>query len=375
MKKYYTLKGAYLLLVTILVLAVASCKKESHPVVPPVVNATPVKLGLYELSDTSTEELQVGISKIGTLSLDYGLVWDTGSGGMVIDATGIIPAAMINANGFVFSGDSTVIDGITITKQTSTIEYGADSVTSTKVYGNLAYAPVTIGDQGGSNSTVVIKRLPFFLYYKAVDSKGNTIAKHSFDVMGVNEEYDVQVGGVNVTSPFDSFDPGTGLTKGFKMAALGTSNFTHDGSGPFVAGVVTVGLTAADLSTSSGFTMNTAQFFQNEGYLPFVKSTVTYNSVPFTSYVLFDSGTNGDTYIEDPNYKGSGTILAANTSVKIATTTGFTWSYTSNTTNYGTYIENPTTSGGQFTIADIEFFVTNEYMIDLTNHLVGLKNN
>ena len=373
MKKIYTLKGVYLLLLTGLVLAVASCKKESHPVVAPVVNATPVALGLYELSDTSTEELQVGISKIGTLSIDYGLVWDTGSGGMVIDATGIIPAAMINANGFVFSGDSTVIDGITITNQTSTIEYGADSVTSTKVYGNLAYAPVTIGDQGGM---VVIKRLPFFIYYKAVDAQGNTLPKHEFDVLGVNQEYDINFSnGSYITCPFNYFTPGTGLTQGFKMAALGTSNFTHDGSGPFVAGVVTVGLTAADLSTSSGFTMNTTQFFQNEGYLPFFKSTVTYNSVPFSSYVLFDSGTNGDTYIEDPNYKGSGTTLAANTNVKIATTTGFTWSYTSNTTNYGTYIENPTTSGGEFTIADIEFFVTNEYMMDLTNHLVGLKNN
>ena len=193
--------------------------------------------------------------------------------------------------------------------------------------------------------------------------------------MGVNEEYDVQVGGINVTSPFDSFDPGTGLTKGFKMAALGTSNFTHDQSGPFVAGVVTVGLTAADISSSSGFSMSPAIYEANDGYIPFLKSTITYNSKPFSSYVLFDSGTNGTTFIQDPNYTGNGELLAANTNVKIATTTGFTWSYTSNSTNYATYIENPTTSGGNVSIADIEFFVTNEYMLNLSNHMLGLKNN
>ena len=366
----YTLKAGYLLLALIL-FTVVSCKK-SH-ITPVVVDATPVKLGLYELSDANTEELQVAVAKLGTITVDYGLVWDTGSGGMVIDATDIIPAAMINASGFVFTGDSTVVDGITITNQTSTIVYGADDSTETKVYGNLAYAPVTIGDQGG---TVAIKRLPFFLYYKAVGPQGNTITKHAFDVMGVCQEYDINFSnGAFITCPFNYFTPGTGLTKGFKMAALGTSNFTHDQSGPFVPGVVTVGLTASDLSSSSGFTMNTTPFYQMEGYLPFLKSTITYNSVPFSSYVLFDSGTNGDTYIQDPNYKGSGEVLAANTGVKISTSTGFTWSYTSNTTNYQTVIENPTTSGGDFTIADIEFFVTNEYMLDLTNHMLGLKNN
>ena len=151
------MKKVYLLSVFTLIIIGSSCKKNSG--VKPVVDATPVKLGLYELSDANTEELQIGIAKIGTLPVDYGLVWDTGSGGMVIDATDIIPAAMINSNGFVFTGDSTVVDGITITNQTTTIVYGADDSTSTKVYGNLAYAPVTIGDQG---SSVAIKRLPFF---------------------------------------------------------------------------------------------------------------------------------------------------------------------------------------------------------------------
>ncbi len=371
MKKNYTLRKAYLLSVFTLIIIGSSCKKNSTT--KPVVDATPVKLGLYELSDDTTEELQVGISKIGTLPLDYGLVWDTGSGGMVIDATDIIPAADINSNGFVFTGDSTVVDGITITNQTTTIEYGADNNTATKVYGNLAYAAVTIGDQGGM---VSIKRLPFFLYYKAVNASGTTLPKHVFDVLGVSQEYDLNFSnGAYITTPFNYFTPGTGLTKGFKMAALGTSNFTHDGSGPFVAGVVSVGLTAADLSSSSGFVMNSTPFYAMEGYLPFVKSTITYNSTPFTSYVLFDSGTNGFSFIEDPNYTGTGEVLAANTPVSIVSTTGFTWSYTSNLTNYGTYIENPTTSGGEFSIADIEFFVTNEYMLDLTNHMLGLKNN
>src|ERR1700753_4091707 len=60
-----------------------------------VVDATPKKLGLYEVDSGEYRELIVAVSKIGTQSIDDGLVFDTGSGGMGMDAQGLITTSMV----------------------------------------------------------------------------------------------------------------------------------------------------------------------------------------------------------------------------------------------------------------------------------------
>ena len=145
------------------------------------------------------------------------------------------------------------------------LQYGADSATLTNVYGNLAYANVTVGDQNGS---FVIKRLPFYLYYWAVEGNGTALPAHYFDTFGVVDEYDTFPNNAYITSPFASYDPGNGLTKGFKMALLNSSNFSYNGT--YVPQAVTIGLTAADLSSSSGFNMNPLTYYGAYGYDPFL---------------------------------------------------------------------------------------------------------
>lgn len=354
----------------------ASCKKEKTTT--PTV-ASPAKLGLYEFGSDATlnyRQIQINISKVGTQTVSYGMVFDTGSGGMVLDAQGILPASMITTSGFVFTGDSTVVNGITITSQTSSVTYGSNTDGAT-VYGNLAYAPVTIGDVNGN---IVVKRLPFFLYYKAVNvggtTAGTTAVAHDFDVMGVAPIYDITFNnGVFITSPFTYFDPGTGLTRGFKMAALGTSNFSSNGYSTFVPGVITLGLTDADLSSSSGFVQNQLVNYPGSGYYPIISSTVTYNSKTLTTYALFDSGTAPYSYIEDSTAPATAALLAANSTVQAATTSGFSYSYTTTSTDYLTYLENPKTSGNGFCIFGLNYFLNNEYMLDLKNYKLGLKNN
>jgi len=359
--------GAFLLLTLI-----TSCKKEKNTT--PAV-ATPTKLGLYEFGADATlnyRQIQINVSKVGSKTVSYGMVFDTGSGGMVMDAQGILPASMITTSGFVFTGDSTVINGITIINQKASVTYGSNTNGAT-VYGNLAYAPVTIGDVNGS---IVVKRLPFFLYYKAVNTGGTTAPAHDFDVMGVAPIYNVTFNnGVFITSPFSYFDPGTGLTRGFKMAALGTSNFSSNGYSTFVPGVVTLGLTDADLSSSSGFVQHQLTNYPGAGYYPIISSTVTYNNKTLTTYALFDSGTAPYSYIEDSTAPTTAALLATGSTVKAATTTGFSYSYTTTATDYLTYLENPKTSGNDFSIFGLNYFLNNEYMLDLKNYKLGLKNN
>ncbi|MDB5135672.1 MAG: hypothetical protein JWP37_2275 [Mucilaginibacter sp.] len=372
MKKIYSPKSLLFISLSFLVIMIASCKKDKQSIPPSVVPiATPTQLGLYETDSSIYKLLLIAVSKIGNKSVDYGFVFDTGSGGMVIDADGILPASMISSSGFTFTEDSTVVDGITITNQTSIVQYGDDNATTDKVYGNLAYAPVTIGDQNGN---IVIKRLPFFIYYKAVDGKGVKFDAHEFDTFGVSQEYDISFSNnAFVTSPFSYFDPGNGLTKGFKMAALDTVNFSLDAT--YVPGVITLGLTAADLSSSSGFTMSQLNFVAGDGYAPLIPATITYNNKSTTSYVVFDTGTEPYSYIEDKKAANTLVLLPAKSAVKVMTTAGFNYSFTTSDTENLTNVENPTTSGADVSIISLEFFLNNEYMLDYTNHKLGLKNN
>ena len=361
-------------------LLLSTCKKENttHTTVntTPTV-ATPVSLGLYEQADSSIYKLIFMIvPKVGNITLNSnydGLVFDTGSGGLVLDAHDILPSSMITTSGFTFTGDSTVVDGITITNQTSTIVYGDDKATDATVYGNLAYASVEIGDP--SDKTITVKRVPFFLYYKSEQS-GTTLPNHEFDVLGVNSEFDQHFSnGVTIASPFSYYDPGTGLTRGFKMSPLGTSNFSTADEIPLTTGAVTVGLTAADISSTSPFKFTTLSYDASEGAVPVVPATVSYNGNSASSYVVFDTGTDPYNYIEINTAPATTTQLPSGTAVSITTTSPvFTYPFTVTATDYLTYVENPTASGTNVSVLSLEYFLNNGYLIDYPDHKLGLKN-
>ena len=371
-KKYIVINLAFISGLFLLFI-VASCKKDSTTKTQSTTTATiatPTKLGLYEADSGEYKQLIVGVEKVGTQTINDYEVFDTGSGGMVIDADGILPASMITSNGFTFTGDSTTVNGVTVTKDTLTLTYGANDSTLNRVHGNLAYAPVTIGDENG---TVSVKRMAFFIYYKAVSGAGKTLPSHEFDTFGVSSEYIVFSDKKYISSPLSYFDPGTGLTKGFKLAALGTSSFSFEGT--YVPGLVTLGLTADDLSSSSGFIFSQLHYYPDAGYLPILPASVTYGGSSFNANVLFDTGTGGYSYIEDPNTNSFETLLPKGSSLSIKTTSGFTWDYTTTPREYLTYIENPALSGAEFSVISIESFITNEYLLDYTDNKLGLKNN
>ncbi|MBV8390335.1 MAG: hypothetical protein JO080_11095 [Mucilaginibacter sp.] len=375
MKQTSSLKIFLRIVAVLLIFAMASCSKDSkntQTTGTTPTQATPTKFGLYEADSSIYKLVYTFVSKIGTQDLssaDYDLLFDTGSGGMVIDAHGIIPSSMITSTGITFSGDSTVVNGITIYNQKGTISYGDDASTTDNVYGYLAYASVTFGD---ANGTFTIKRLPFFLYYKAADTKGNVFADHEFDVLGVSSEYDVTFpNNVYITSPFAYFDPGEGLLKGFKMAALGTNNFGLHGA--YVPGVVTLGLTPSDLSS---FTMHQLSYYPGDGYAPIIPVSLTYNGKTITTNTIFDTGTEPYSYIEDSTAGSTAVLLPNNTSVSLTSTPGgFTYSYATSASDNLTYVENPTQSQSNVSVMSLEFFLNNGFMLDYYDHKLGLKNN
>ena len=344
-----------------------ACKKDSTtPSVKAVVNATPFTLGLYEYANGSNKRIFIPITQIGTQTVNYGAIFDTGSPGMTMDATGIIPAAMITTAGIQFTGDSTVVNGITVTSKTAVISYG-DATGITKEYGNLAYANVTIGNSLGN---AVLKRVPFFLYYKIIDSDGKQLEAHAADVFGVSP------GTSNtrseILSPLRYYTFGTGLTNGFKLATLNTGSFNSTAT--YVSNLLTIGLTSADLS-SSGFIMHTLINYTNGGYSPNIPGTITYGNTTIAAQFLFDTGTPSVTVIENKLATNALGQLPANTQVTLTTDQGFTYTYSTTSTGNLTEIQNPNNTQDFRTVLSIDFFLKNEYLTDYGNHKIGLKNN
>ena len=242
MRKTYLSNTFLLIAELLLVLTVISCRKDKSAPAPTIDPASVnyAKLGLYELIGGTNRRVFVGISQVGTQKVNYASVFDTGSTGMTIDATGVLPASMITASGIQVPGDSISVNGITVTSQQAIITYG-DQNSSIQEYGNLAYATVTIGDPSGNLTT---PRIPIFIYYKIVDvSTSQPLPAHSNDVFGVGAG--VSFANNKIGSPLSYFKLPAGLTNGYRIAKLNSSLFSTTGA--YVPQLLYIGLTANDV--------------------------------------------------------------------------------------------------------------------------------
>ncbi|HVW97177.1 MAG TPA: hypothetical protein VHA56_14495 [Mucilaginibacter sp.] len=364
MGKIYTTSRPAIIWGLILITLMASCKKD-----PKNTPSTPVqpigKLGLYEVQSTIYRRVFIGVA-VGTVKTVYYSVFDTGSSAMTIDAAGLIPSSLITDAGITITGDSLVVNGITVTKKTATLTYG-DATAGTKEYGNLAYATVTIGDENG---TVVTERIPFFLYYKAVDTQtGDKLGAHENDVFGVGPNN--RFANLSIASPLSYFKTEANVTQGFKLAKFDKASYSSNGT--YVTGLLTIGLVPDDLNSSSGFVMHPL-INTSAGYSPNISATVTYNGQTLQAALLFDTGTPAYANIEDPNATANQTMLPANSTVTITTSAGFTYQYTTTSDYNLTQIDNPSYTHDPRTIFSIDFFNDNQFLLDYTNHQIGLKN-
>lgn len=364
---YFQRVKSAVIALTLIVMATA-CKKSDNtpaPVAPPTPLAT---LGLYQLSSGENKRLYIPISQIGTKSVQYFGIFDTGSSGLTMDAHGLVPDEMITTQGLQVAGDSVVVNGITITNQKATMSYG-DLTSSTKEYGNLAYAPITIGNSAGSATT---KRIAFFLYYKVVDGTGKEISgsQHSFDVFGVGPSSGFTFAAI--VSPLNGFTLPANVSSGFRLAKIDNSKFTS--AGAFVSNLLTIGLVPDDLN-SAGFIMHTLSLGSQGGYSPNIPATITYGGTSVAANILFDTGNPAVSVIENSKETAALGRLPVGTVVTITTNRGFVYTYTTTSTGKLTQIQNPNISGDFRSIMSLDFFTDNQFLTDYASHRIGLKNN
>ncbi len=348
-----------------LMLLADSCKKDHSTPTPDPVNFA--KLGLYEKLTGNNLRIFIAVSKIGDQTVSYAPFFDTGSAGLTLDANGILPASMITASGIQVAGDSVNVNGITVTTQQAIVTYGgADS--EVQEYGNLAYAPIVIGD---ANGNVTTPRIPIFLYYKVVDVNTNMqLPAHTADVFGVGPG--ISYASRMISSPLSYFKLPDNVTSGFRLAALNTGAF--NASATYVPNLLYIGLIPNDLN-ASGFIMHPLGYSAISGYLPTISSTITYSGQSIAGSILFDTGTPSTTIIENSAATSNMATLPANTNVAITTSHGFSYQYSTGSAFNITEVENPSYSNDTRTIFSIDFFVHNEFLLDYTNHRIGLKNN
>ncbi len=113
MQQPYTRFNKLFAFTFILFLIITSCKKDDTQSPPDVSYAT---LGLYQQQlDEVNHRLLIHITQLGNQPVDDFSIFDTGSTGLVLDATGILPDSLFNDNGIIIPGDSLVYNGITVT--------------------------------------------------------------------------------------------------------------------------------------------------------------------------------------------------------------------------------------------------------------------
>jgi len=378
---YLSLCAAGLLFTLLLV---ASCKKD-HGTPTPVATAKPIAdIGLYEVDtdivsapkDTiNYKRIFIPITRVGTQTVQYFSVFDTGSTGMTMGAAGLLPKSMITTSGIKIPAgqDSVNVNGITVTNQTAIMAYG-NAQSEIQEFGNLAYTTMIVGTQQDGITTA---RIPFFLYYKILDvNTGEASYDHSNDVFGVGPG--VSYASDQIKSPLSYFKTGTGVTSGFKLAQLPKSGFSIGGT--FVADLLTIGLVPDDLAASSGFVMHPLQYFNQGGYSADLPVTVTYvnfngTSKSLAATLLLDTGTPAISTIADPTAASDIAQLPVGTNITISTSAGFSYTYTSKKSTYITDVVKPTFTGDPRTIFGLDFFTDNEFLLDYTDHKIGLKNN
>jgi hypothetical protein len=370
MRKIYPGYLAFCAAGLFLIMLISSCSKGGGSGNNPTPTVKPfATLGLYEVDSGIYKRVFIPISGVGTsTSTTYYLVFDTGSAGMTIDATGLIPASMITSSGITVPGDSAVVNGITITNKTAVVSYG-DAQSEISEYGNLAYSTVIIGDANGKITT---KRIPIFLYYKIMDVGSNTQQPaHSNDVFGVGPGYSFANNAIG--SPLRYFASANGVLSGFKLAKFSAAAYTTNGT--YVNDLLTIGLVPEDVNPNSGFVMHQLTYYSQGGYSPDIAATVKYNNTTVNATILFDTGTPAISTIENSGASSNLASLPANTPITLTTSSGFTYSYTTSSADNITQVAKPSYTGDPRTIFSINFFNDNQFLMDYTGHEIGLKNN
>lgn len=320
---------------------------------------------------------------------------DTGSSGTTLKASDIFPSAMVSTNGFVFilGQTSFTYNGITVTNLVATRIYGSQSTNPVTETGNLGFAQVTFG----SGTHVTTAMMPIFLVYQATSANGGALTNFA-NLIGINSEVEgFAVGEQTATSPapctpqssascglpspFRYLSYADGIDKGFTLnkVTFAACDITTPGSctsSPSLtvgiassnsAGFSTIPLSPCRSVTLVGTTTEQAcsQVIQS------VTVTLPNSSASFTGPAIFDSGFPF-TRLSVPATATFPNAVSNGTTVQIAPTSPFSYSYPTGGGYYTTNIVQNATSSDSSN-SGIGFFSLNSLLVDYSKSQEGWR--
>ena len=340
--------------------------------------SAPVTINLTPANQNGAQRLFVSVSRVGTLQTSLPLLFDTGSGGVTMDATQVFPPNVVSSSGFSFPEGSTSItfDGITVTN------VGLDvTFPDTIQHGNIGSAQITFGDASGNVTTAT---MPLFFYYAITDRLGNPLPmppqKGIFGVNGITTE-----ARGNLASPI-KYLQFKNLDTGFLLNPVGSypSCDITQGTCP-TRPLLTVGLDASRESAFTAFSMicdmqnvtgPTGAYTINPGIngcssvLPATVSVdgVALNSAPAPT-VVFDTGSPGYALSTSLTVSAptNGTVLQVSLLAANATAPcTYAWSV-------GSGVDTNTSLAAGPAIIGSNFFLNHAYLVDFSRSIIGVQ--
>lgn len=381
--KFNALKNFGKILPFSLLTLVYSCKKSdfrdpdsfsSGASADQITNPITINLLPGQNPQAKSRRIFLPISQVGSNNVNLKMVFDTGSEGLVFQASSILPLELVADTGIVIKDkDSLVVNGITVTRAKVSSTYG-DGNNKRTFSGNIAYANIRIGDNQGSVRT---KRMPFLVVYKGVYDETQLkvpVDPNSDGIAGVYSSADPVPGLItkrgDIKSPFAYLNLAPGLHAGFTLAPLSYINWDNVTDYISTPGqpLLTIGL---DDRSSNGFAVQ-AQRMVPKGYFPNLHaSLVEQNAAPANLAILLDTGTpRGNVlFLQVP----SPTRIFTSDPVSFSTPEGFSYSYIPdagyNLTRLLPLPPNPSREA----IYGINFFLENAFQLDYTAHTIGLQ--
>ena len=357
----------------------------------------PIAIGLYPVaaSQTNASRVFVPVTMVGNNNVAVNAVLDTGSAGVVLNAFNIFPPSIVTSSGFNFpSGQSSITyNGITVTNIGATKSFGGQSSNPTTHIGNIGFAQVNLGANGGV-TTAVIPIL--FVYQRQSNGSTSQPNANASNIVGINAAINtVKVtsstsGGTPVStvcsvqsttdcgliSPLRSLTYAQGIDTGFVLRQFALQNCNINIPGSCQAQpLLTIGLND---NVSSGFNLSslncgisTTADGSNINTCSQVISNVNVSSgdSTFNGNVIFDSGAP-TTRISVPVGSVFPQSLTDGTQVSFNLPSGFSYQYA---TGVGPAATTIVQGGGAnaFSNTGIQFFTQHSLLVDFSSGLEG----
>jgi len=308
----------------------------------------------YNNSFKQIDSALLNVSTLGSHKVDFKIAIDTGSSGMTIPCRTVLPANLCQPDGIKIDHETTV-DGIRITTEQGIAIFGSE-----KRYGNIAYAPITLGDADAS--VTIAKSVPFLLEYKVVTNRPKDVSEPG--ILGIaNSPGDLE-GRIN--SPLLGMTVGPGLHRGYILGDLGAGWKRCDlrgGNCPQVS-ALQIGI---DPNANSDFITKEFEQKTDNGPLPIGQGCVKMPSASVCGWTVFDSGTS-DIWICDPTLPKNKTFLPAGSDVEITGPLIGTWAFKSLPYQIRMCSEKQLLA---LTVG-IQFFEKHKLLVDLDSQLQGI---